>query len=120
MNAKRIGAFLAAAGVALGAFGAHGLQGRLAPEFLEIYKTSTQYLMMHALALVLYGISGIKTEWPGRCFAWGILFFCGSLFALVATGVKALGAITPIGGLLFIAGWIGFGIHARPAAQKEN
>jgi uncharacterized membrane protein YgdD (TMEM256/DUF423 family) len=69
---------------------------------------------------LLYGISGIKTEWPARCFAWGIVFFCGSLFALVTTGVKALGAITPIGGLLFIAGWVGFGIHAKPAARKEN
>ncbi len=83
---------------------------------LEIYKTSTQYWVLHAFALVLFGVSGIQKTWPARCFVGGMVFFCGSLFALIATGVKAFGAITPIGGLLFIAGWIGFGILAR----KEN
>jgi uncharacterized membrane protein YgdD (TMEM256/DUF423 family) len=113
VNPKRAGAFLTAVGVALGAFGAHGIQGRVAPEMLEIYKTSTHYWVIHSLGLLLFGVARIEKKWPAHCFAWGLLFFCGSLFALVATGIKAFGAITPIGGLLFIVGWLGFALLAR-------
>ena len=113
MNFSRIGAALAAVGVALGAFGAHGLQGRLEPELLEIFKTSTYYLMIHALALVLFGMSQPVKRWPGWCFLLGVGFFSGSLYGIVLTGVRLLGAITPIGGVLFIAGWIGFSLGKK-------
>jgi uncharacterized membrane protein YgdD (TMEM256/DUF423 family) len=117
MKFARIGAALAGIGVALGAFGAHGLQGRLTPEFLEIYKTATGYLMIHAFGLILFGFSGIKKSWPARCFLGGIGFFSGSLYSLVFTGIRKLGAITPIGGVLFIAGWIGV---ALLLGDREN
>lgn len=113
MNSMKWGAFLAAAGVALSAFGAHGLQSRIAPEMLEIYKTATHYGLLHSFALILFGLAGIRKSWPARCFLGGICVFCGSLFALVASGIKSFGAITPIGGVLFIIGWLGFGWLAK-------
>lgn len=118
MKYARTGAALAGIGVALGAFGAHGLQGRITPEFLEIYKIATWYLMIHALGLVLFGFSGVKRAWPARCFLGGIGFFSGSLYALVFTGIRKLGAITPIGGVLFIAGWIGFALLLGDREKK--
>jgi uncharacterized membrane protein YgdD (TMEM256/DUF423 family) len=117
VNFSSFGAAIAGIGVALGAFGAHGLRDRLSPEFLEIFKTATYYLMIHALALILFTLSGARKSWPGYCFLAGIAIFSGSLYALVFTGIKMLGAITPIGGVLFIAGWIGFAaLMRRPSA----
>jgi uncharacterized membrane protein YgdD (TMEM256/DUF423 family) len=102
-----VAAFLA---VALGAFGAHGLRGRLSPEMMAVFQTGVQYHMSHALALILVaGIMGRMSGWliqtAGWCFVAGILFFSGSLYLLAVTGVTILGAVTPIGGLLFLAGW---------------
>ena len=102
-----LAAFLA---VALGAFGAHGLRGRLAPDMLAVFQTGVQYPMYHALALILVaGIMGHLSGWliqtAGWCFVAGIVLFSGSLYLLAVTGVTTLGAITPIGGLLFLAGW---------------
>jgi uncharacterized membrane protein YgdD (TMEM256/DUF423 family) len=102
-----VAAFLA---VALGAFGAHGLRGRLSPEMLTVFQTGVQYHMSHALALILVsGIMGRMSGWliqtAGWCFVAGIVFFSGSLYLLAVTGVTILGAVTPIGGLLFLAGW---------------
>ena len=102
-----VAAFLA---VALGAFGAHGLRGRLSPEMMAVFQTGVQYHMSHALALILVaGIMGRMSGWliqtAGWCFVAGIIFFSGSLYLLAVTGVTILGAITPIGGLLFLAGW---------------
>jgi uncharacterized membrane protein YgdD (TMEM256/DUF423 family) len=102
-----VSAFLA---VALGAFGAHGLRGRLSPEMLSVFQTGVQYHMYHSLALLIVGgimtrMSGWLIQSAGWCFAAGIVFFSGSLYALALTGVTILGAITPIGGLLFLAGW---------------
>jgi uncharacterized membrane protein YgdD (TMEM256/DUF423 family) len=102
-----VAAFLA---VALGAFGAHGLRGRLSPEMLAIFQTGVQYQMYHALALLATGlmmarVSGWLIQTAGWCFAAGIVIFSGSLYALALTGVTILGAITPIGGLAFLAGW---------------
>ena len=105
-----LGAVAAFLAVALGAFGAHGLRGRLTPEMLAVFQTGVQYHMAHALALILVaGIMGRMSGWliqtAGWCFVAGIVFFSGSLYLLAVTGITVLGAITPIGGLLFLAGW---------------
>lgn len=97
-------------GVALGAFGAHALKARLTPDLLDVWKTAVEYQMFHVAALLAVGIlvrqvpSSLLHAAAG-CFALGILVFSGSLYALALSGVRMLGAITPIGGLLFLAGW---------------
>lgn len=105
-----IGAGYGFSGVVLGAFGAHALKARLTPELLAVWKTAVEYQLYHALALVLVGL--IATQRPsiaisnaGICFALGVLVFSGSLYVLALSGVRWLGAITPIGGLLFLVGW---------------
>jgi uncharacterized membrane protein YgdD (TMEM256/DUF423 family) len=105
-----LGAVAAFLAVALGAFGAHGLRGRLSPEMLAVFQTGVQYHMSHALALILVSaimgrMSGWLIQTAGWCFVAGIVFFSGSLYLLAVTGVTILGAVTPIGGLLFLAGW---------------
>src|SRR5580765_5100176 len=102
-----LGAVAAFLGVALGAFGAHGLRGRLSPEMLVVFQTGVQYHMYHALALILVSatmghLSGWLVQTAGWCFAAGIVLFSGSLYVLAITGVTILGAITPIGGLFFL------------------
>ena len=105
-----LGAVLGLLGVALGAFGAHGLQGRLSPEDLEIFETGVRYQMYHSLALLLAanlslkGANGTRAL-VGWAFSLGILVFSGSLYALVLTGERWLGAFTPIGGVAFLIGW---------------
>jgi uncharacterized membrane protein YgdD (TMEM256/DUF423 family) len=107
-----IGAVAAFFAVGLGAFGAHGLRGRLSPEMLSVFETGVRYHMYHALALVLTALVMITGRMSGRlvsaagwCFAAGIALFSGSLYALALTGVTLLGAVTPLGGLAFLAGW---------------
>lgn len=97
-------------GVAAGAFGAHGLEGRVEPDMLEVWETAATYQMYHAIALL--GVAWLTTQtdtaWAivaGWVFAGGVLVFSGTLYAMVATGARWLGAITPIGGLALIAGW---------------
>lgn len=102
-----ISGFLA---VAFGAFGAHGLAGRISAKDLEIYNTAAHYQLAHSFALITVALAstriGGKTLWAsGWCFAFGILIFSGSLYVLAITDVKWLGAITPVGGLLLLAGW---------------
>lgn len=97
-------------GVLLGAFGAHALKARLSPDLLAVWKTANEYQFYHALALGLVGLLLRGTpdralDLAGACFVAGVLVFCGSLYALALSNVRVLGAITPIGGLLFIAGW---------------
>lgn len=97
--------------VALGAFGAHALKARLSAEMLAIWRTGVEYHFYHALALLLLGILARQTPSPllnasGYCFAIGILLFSGSLYALALSEVRILGAVTPFGGLLFLAGWV--------------
>ena len=97
-------------GVALGAFGAHGLRGRLSPEMLAVFETGVRYQMYHAFALFATGLlmarmSGWLISTAGWLFLTGIVLFSGSLYALALTGVTVLGAITPLGGLAFLAGW---------------
>ena len=105
-----LGAIAAFLAVTLGAFGAHGLRGRLSPEMMAVFQTGVQYHMYHALALILVaGIMGRMSGWlvqaAGWCFVAGIVLFSGSLYLLAVTGVTVLGAITPIGGVAFLAGW---------------
>ncbi|PPE73877.1 DUF423 domain-containing protein [Solimonas fluminis] len=97
--------------VALGAFGAHALKERLTPDLLAVWRTAVEYHFYHALALLAVGLlarqlqpSGALTA-AGVCFALGVLLFSGSLYALALSGVRVLGAVTPFGGLLFLAGW---------------
>ena len=106
-----IGALAGFVGVALGAFGAHGLRGRLSPEMLTVFETGVRYQMYHALALL--ATSALTTDASARlatvagwCFAAGIVIFSGSLYALALTGITTFGAITPIGGLAFLIGWV--------------
>lgn len=93
-------------GVALGAFGAHALRDRLSPEMLAIFQTGVQYQMIHALALLGLSLAGDRIRpTVGWLFTAGIVVFSGSLYLLALTGTRWLGAITPIGGLCFLAGW---------------
>lgn len=106
-----LGALNAAIAVAAGAFGAHGLRERLDARALEIFETGARYQMYHALAMVLAGILASSSlargaHTAGWLFQAGIVLFSGSLYALALTGTKGLGAITPIGGLAFLVGWI--------------
>ncbi|MBA3541471.1 MAG: DUF423 domain-containing protein [Deltaproteobacteria bacterium] len=99
-----LGAINAAIAVAAGAFGAHGLKERLTPHALEIFETGARYQMYHALAMILAGVLAARA--PGFVFQIGIVVFSGSLYALALSDVKVLGAITPLGGLAFIVGWL--------------
>ncbi|MCF6094055.1 DUF423 domain-containing protein [Microaerobacter geothermalis] len=98
--------------VALGAFGAHGLKGKISPDLLAIYQTGVQYQMIHAIALIFIAILSDRLgaislmNWSGWLFQIGILLFSGSLYALSISGIKVLGAITPFGGVAFLLGWI--------------
>ncbi len=98
--------------VALGAFGAHALQARLSPDLLQTYETGVRYQMYHALALfaVVFAFSRLPhlslLSAAGWLFVAGTLLFSGSLYLLAVTGARWLGAITPFGGLAFLAGWI--------------
>lgn len=112
-----LGAVLGGLAVAVGAFGAHGLQGRVPPEMLTVFEIGVRYQMYHALALVLLGLFAGRGPSPAPLeippgvgpaawlFVAGIVLFSGSLYALVLTGTRWLGAITPIGGVAFLAGW---------------
>ncbi len=104
------GAVLAGLAVAAGAFGAHGLEGRVSPERIETFETGVTYQMYHALALLFVGwwaaqTPGALVTWAGICFLVGIVLFSGSLYVLVLTDTSWLGAITPFGGVAFLVGW---------------
>jgi uncharacterized membrane protein YgdD (TMEM256/DUF423 family) len=104
--------------VMLGAFGAHGLKKIISPDMLEVFKTGVQYQFYHTFALFVVGIlmqfgKSKALKWSGYLFISGIVLFSGSLYILAITGIKVLGAITPIGGVAFIAGWIALALHFR-------
>jgi len=106
-----IGALSAAISVAAGAFGAHALRTRLPPDLLAVFETGARYEMYHALGLL--AAAWAATRWPGPLVGWagallvaGTVLFSGSLYALALSGVRALGAITPFGGVAFLAGWV--------------
>jgi uncharacterized membrane protein YgdD (TMEM256/DUF423 family) len=106
-----LGAVAMFVAVGLGAFGAHALKGHLSPERLAVWQTAVQYHAWHALALLAVGVLLLqKAERAaigkaGWLFAAGVVLFSGSLYALALTGTRALGAVTPFGGLAFLAGW---------------
>ena len=109
--------------VAAGAFGAHALKARLSSEMLVIFETGARYQMYHALALL--AVAWAVTRWPGRattasgaCFMAGTVLFSGSLYLLAFTGVRSFGAITPVGGVLFLAGWLLLGLAAWRGAPR--
>ena len=106
-----IGAIFAALSVLIGAFGAHGLKGKVSIEDLVIFEVGVRYQMYHALALILLGLIGVSMPGkililPGILFCSGIIIFSGSLYLMVLTNMRWLGAITPIGGFLLIFGWL--------------
>jgi uncharacterized membrane protein YgdD (TMEM256/DUF423 family) len=105
-----LGSASALLGVAAGAFGAHGLRSRLSPEMLDVWETAVRYQLVHALALL--AVAWAVSRWPGTAttaagwlFVAGTLVFSGSLYGLSLSGIRWLGAITPLGGLAFLAGW---------------
>ena len=106
-----IAALLLFVAVAAGAFGAHALKARIDADLLAVYQTAVQYQFWHALGLLALAIliGQRPAERALRVAAWlllaGIVLFCGSLYALALTGTRGLGAITPIGGVSFLAGW---------------
>jgi uncharacterized membrane protein YgdD (TMEM256/DUF423 family) len=106
-----LGALLAFLAVGAGAFGAHALRERLSPDLLDVFETAARYQMYHALALV--AVAWAADRWPGGAttvagwlFVAGIVLFSGSLYLLSLSGVRWLGAITPLGGAAFLAGWL--------------
>ena len=112
------GAAMAGLSVAIGAFGAHALRARLEPHRLATFETAVQYHMLHALALLAVAalMGRVQSQQllllSGGLFTAGIFLFSGSLYALAITGITWLGAITPLGGLAFIGGWLCMGIAA--------
>ena len=107
-----LGAASAALAIMLGAFGAHALSGRLSPEMLGVFHAGVEYQFYHALGLLAVGILSRSNadskalRWSGALMAAGIVLFSGSLYALSLSGERWFGAITPVGGLAFIAAWI--------------
>jgi uncharacterized membrane protein YgdD (TMEM256/DUF423 family) len=114
MSARFFAAFGAANGfvsVAAGAFGAHLLKDSLPPDMLAVFETAVRYQMSHALAL--FATAWVCTKWPGWqvriagwCFVIGTVIFCATLYALALSGQRWLGAVTPVGGIFFLAGWL--------------
>ena len=106
-----LGAISAALAVAAGAFGAHALRQRLAPDLLDVFETAARYQMFHALALI--AVAWAIDRWPGGStnlagwlFVVGTVLFCGSLYLLSLTGIRWLGAITPLGGVAWLGAWL--------------
>ncbi|MBI3996457.1 MAG: DUF423 domain-containing protein [Candidatus Omnitrophica bacterium] len=116
----RYGSLVMLLGVALGAFGAHGLKDTLTPEGKQIYHTAVFYHLIHGLALLAVGwLATLKPSEPlirnaGVAFVLGILLFSGSLYLLSVTGIKKLGIITPFGGLALLIGWLLLALSAKP------
>ncbi|MFJ7977805.1 DUF423 domain-containing protein [Peribacillus sp. NPDC096379] len=106
-----LGAINAFVAVALGAFGAHGLEGKISDKYLATWQTGVQYQMFHAIGLLIIGIlfgkiSSPIMNWSGWLMFAGIILFSGSLYVLSVSGIKVLGAITPLGGVAFLVAWV--------------
>lgn len=104
-----VGTLLAATGVALGAFGAHALKTRLDDAMLAVWQTAVLYHLVHAVGIVAIALAARAlpgSAWAGWLLVAGVLLFSGSLYVLALTGVRAFGAVTPLGGVAFIAGWL--------------
>jgi uncharacterized membrane protein YgdD (TMEM256/DUF423 family) len=113
-----LGALSAFLAVGAGAFGAHALRARLPADLLAVFETGARYQMYHALGL--FAVAWAVTRWPGPwpvragwLFLAGTLLFSGSLYGLALSGVRWLGAVTPLGGLCFLAGWLCLALAAR-------
>ncbi len=109
-------------GVALGAFGAHGLKKILTPEMLLIFETGVRYQVYHTFAILIVALLVEKyptLKYSGRLFGAGIILFSGSLYILAVTGITMFGAVTPLGGICFLAGWIVLGVTVLKK-QQEN
>ncbi|MEX0779882.1 MAG: DUF423 domain-containing protein [Balneolales bacterium] len=122
-----IGSLLMALAVAFGAFGAHIVENILTPERFQVYETAVSYHFYHAIGILFIGILSVFVEesrwlkWAGYLLIAGILIFCGSLYLLTLTDTGWLGAITPIGGVAFILGWIfvAVGMAMAPIIKKS-
>jgi uncharacterized membrane protein YgdD (TMEM256/DUF423 family) len=114
--------FLGFLGVALGAFGAHALRRRVPPERLETFETGVRYLLIHAVALVgaawLADTGGSTAALAGWAFLAGVVLFSGSLFVLTLTGNRRWGAVTPLGGVCFLLGWLAWIVAAWRLAAR--
>ncbi|MGH9558341.1 MAG: DUF423 domain-containing protein [Bryobacteraceae bacterium] len=125
MNWTATAGGLLALAVIIGAFGAHALRGRLDAYSLDVYERAVMYHFFHALGMLIVSIlprtgtlSGWSAAWVCGLLLAGIVLFCGSLYALAISGVRMLGAITPIGGLCFIAAWVLLAIWAAKGISK--
>jgi len=111
------GALLGFLGVLCGAFGAHALEGRLSPDLHAVWETAARYQLTHAVVLVFAGWIGARVA--GWLFLPGIVLFSGSLYVLALTGVRSWGAVTPLGGLCLLAGWLALAVAMlRPASKS--
>ncbi len=120
-----LGSLSAAFGVGAGAFGAHGLKAALSPDLLATYETAVRYQMYHAFGMIAAGVLWARAPHrllraAGWCFVAGTLFFSGSLYGLVLSGMQWLGAITPFGGVAFIVGWLFIGLWAFTRATSSE
>ena len=111
MTWVRVGALFMAVGVLLGAFGAHGLKAFLEPDQMDVFKTGVFYQIVNALGLLVIGVLGLqnpraRTFPSGAFLSAGILLFSGSLYLITLKGMSWMGAVTPIGGICLVAGWI--------------
>ena len=105
-----LGALCTMMAVGTGAFGAHGLEGKLSDKYMSVWEKAVNYQMYHGLGLILIGIisgtTSINVNWAGWLLFFGTVLFSGSLYILALTQIRILGAITPLGGVLFIVGWL--------------
>lgn len=121
-----IGSIFMALAVAFGAFGAHIVQDMLTPDRFQVYQTAVEYHFYHALGLLLIGVASYHLEnsiwlkWSGRLIIVGTLIFSGSLYALTLTDTRWLGAITPLGGVALILGWIFLAIGTAKGSGIQN
>lgn len=112
-----VGAFSAFISVTAGAYGSHGLKGKLSPEMLSVFEIGVRYQMYHALGLI--AVSFASVQWPGKLmlaagclFIAGALLFSGTIYLYCLTGTKWFGPLTPIGGALLMAGWLSLAVGA--------
>ncbi len=112
-----VASILGTLGVAMGAFGAHALRGRLTPDQLASFATAVQYHLLHSVALLALALwalaAGRSIQVPAALFSAGIVLFSGSIYGLLLTDQRWLGPVTPLGGLCFIAGWLSLLLLAR-------
>ena len=123
MSWVRVGSVLGMLAVVIGAFGAHALKDRLAATgYQDQFETAVKYHMFHVAGILVVGVlqslqwrsAARGLDWAPWCFALGILVFSGSLYALAVSGERWLGAVTPFGGALMIAGWVGLALAIPP------